>query len=126
MALSADIYQALTSDVDLTNLVPASNIFMQRRTNEVAFPSINMSQDGGTAFPTLESEADLQNPIYVSEIQARTYDEIYAIEQELTRVLVKENHATFEATRGELSSHLFDDDTKVHELLGAYSIYYGG
>lgn len=126
MGLSADIYLALTSAVDLTNLVPVSNIFMQRRTNEVAFPAVHLSQDGGTAFPTLEGEADLQNPIYVSEIQARTYDEIYAIEEAVKDVLINQNHATFVATRGELSSHLFNEDTKVHELLGAYSIYYGG
>lgn len=126
MAASADIYQALIADPVLTALVPVSNIFMQRRTNEVAFPSLHLAQDGGIAFPVLEGEVAEQNPIYVSEILATTYDAAYDIENAVRDALVNTNHATFVATRGELSSHLFNEDTKVHELLGAWSVFYYG
>lgn len=126
MALSADIYNALIADSALTALVPVSNIFMQRRTNEVAFPSLNLSQDGGIAMPVFAGEVAQQMPVYVYEILGTSYDYCYAIDEALKDALINTTHATFTALREVLPSHLFDEDTKVHELIGALSIFYNG
>jgi hypothetical protein len=99
---------------------------MQRRTNDTAFPSINMSQDGGVAFGILQGEVAEQGPIYTSEILAGDYESALAIENAMKDVLVNQSHSSFTATRAALSAHLYDEDTNVHELLGAFSIFYYG
>jgi hypothetical protein len=126
VSLSEDIYQALITDPAVTGLVPVNSIYMQRRTNDTGYPSLNISQDGGQAFPVLAGEVAQSGPIYVTEILATDYESALAIENAVKDVLINTTHSTFTAIRSELSAHLYNEEINAHELIGALSIFYNG